>query len=326
MSGAARRALVTGATGFVGSHVAEALAAAGWRLRCSLRATSPTRWIEGLEAERLELDLSGPSEAALEAALSGAEAVVHVAGITRAREEAAYVRINAEATERLARAAAAAGVRRFVLVSSLAARGPDGADGPVSAYGRSKREAEARLREASPGGAGMEAVALRPGGVYGPRDKELLPLFRVAARGWLPAPAGGAPLQPVYATDVATACLRAVETAAPGFGPWPVVGAGRHGWAQVAAALEGALGRRVRRVRLPPGLFEAAAGASERIARALGRPPLLDRRRARDLSRHAWTADPTPTEAALGWRPEVGLAEGLARTARWYREAGWLPA
>lgn len=315
-------ALVTGATGFVGSHVAEALAAAGWRLRCTVRATSDLRWLESVPADRLELDLSGCSSRDAAEALTGADVVVHVAGVTRAPDEATYVRVNAEATRRLAAAAAAGGVRRFVLLSSLAARGPDGAAGPASAYGRSKRAAEEALLQEAEGR--MEAVSLRPGGVYGPRDVDLLSLFRLAARGWLPAPSGAGDLQPVYAQDVAAVCLQAVRSEAPAFGPWPVVERGRYGWSQVREGLEAALDRRVRLLRVPTTLFLTAARASELGARLLGRPALLDARRAEDLARHSWTADPTPTERALSWRAAVALPEGLRRTAHWYREQGWL--
>lgn len=310
--------LLTGATGFVGSHVAEALAGGGHRIRCTVRATSDTRWIDPLGPELLRLDLGAEGDAAAQA-VDGVSAVVHVAGITRAAREEDFHRVNMEGTHRLAEAAASAGVPRFVFVSSLAARGPDGADGPTSPYGRSKREAEEAL--AGLGGS-MQVVVLRPAGVYGPRDADMVPLFRAAARGWLPAPAGGGALQPVYAGDVAGATLRALE--AGDFGPHPVAERGRYRWRDVAAHLGAALDRRVRTVPLPPLVYELAGRTGEAVAALRGRSPELDLRRARDLARHAWTCDPGPTEEALGWVPRIPLPEGLRLTARWYREAGWL--
>lgn len=311
--------LLTGATGFVGSHVAEALDDSGHALRCTVRASSSLRWIEHLDVETVRADLR--DEAALRSALEGVDRVVHVAGVTRAPSPELFRTVNAEATEALARAAVEADVERFVFVSSLAARGPDGTSGPASDYGRSKRDAEEAL--AGLGGE-TEVVVLRPGGVYGPREEDMLPLFRAAARGWLPVPAGGGVLQPVYAADAAAAVRAGLERATPGFGPWPVVEPGRYGWDEVAEGLERAVGREVRTVRVPAALAEAAGGAGELFARMTGRPPPLDRRRARDLTRHGWTADPSPTEEALGWRAEVPLPEGLRRTADWYRDAGWL--
>jgi len=312
--------LVTGATGFVGSHVAEACAQRGHRVRVTVRSTSDRTWIDGLEAEEVEVDLRDP--AAVRRALEGVQLVLHLAGVTAAPTPALFHEVNVEGTGRLAGAAVEGGVRRFVYVSSLAARGPDGASGPVSPYGRSKREGERRLLAEASGG--MDVVILRPGGVYGPRDTDLLPLFRLSKRGWLPAPPGGGPLQPVYVEDVVGAVLRAAGAEAPGPGPWPLAEERAYGWDEVARGMERALGRPVRTFPLPATLLVAVGAASEAVGRLRGRTPDLDRRRARDLAVHRWTCDPGPTREALGWRPGVALPEGLARTADWYREQGWL--
>src|ERR687893_2595734 len=164
-------------------------------------------------------------------AVENIDLVVHAAGITRARRAADYHAVNTGGTRKLAAVALEAGVRRFVLISSLAARGPDelardGRDHPESAYGRSKLEAEASLRGFDER---MEAVALRPAGVYGPRETDLLPLFKMAGAGFLLLPSGKGVLQPVYAEDVAGAALAAAREA-PGFGPFPVAEAARYNW------------------------------------------------------------------------------------------------
>jgi nucleoside-diphosphate-sugar epimerase len=319
----AERVLVTGATGFVGSHVARAFAGAGYKVRCTARATSDTRSLEGLAAELVTLDLGQPET--LVRAVGDVQIVVHAAGITRARRDDDYHAVNAEGTRRLAAAAEAAGVRRFVLISSLAARGPDGSTGggqdrPASAYGRSKLEAERCLRDF---GGRMEVVALRPSAVYGPRDADFLPLIKMARAGWVAIPATCVPLQPVYAGDVSRAALAAAREPV-GFGPFPVAEAARYGWPDVMGALEKALGRRVRAVRLPSAMLVLAGSLAEKVARVCGAVPTFDARRARDLAVHAWTCDVSGTERALGWRAEILLHEGLERTVRWYRGAGWL--
>ena len=313
------RVLVTGATGFVGSHVAHALVKAGYEVRCGVRASSSTRWISGLPVERVGLDMKGRAED-FSLAVENVDLVVHAAGITRARRAEDYHAVNAGGTRKLASAALGAGVRRFVLISSLAARGPDGRDHPESAYGRSKLEAEARLRTVD---GQMEAVILRPAAVYGPRDTDLLPLFKMASAGFLALPSTANVLQPVYAEDVARAALAAARKAA-GSGPFPVAEAARYTWEDVVAGLEKALGRNVRAVRLPPASFPLAGRAAEWAARAFSAVPIIDERRGRALAAHTWTCDVSETEAAFGWRAEVPLFEGLERTARWYRQAGWL--
>jgi len=311
--------LLTGATGFVGSHLARALVEAGYEVRCGVRASSSTRWISDLDVERVPLDLTGRPED-LSRAVKNVEVVVHAAGITRARRAEDYHSVNAGSTRRLGGAALEAGVRRFVLISSLAARGPDGSGHPESAYGRSKLEAETQLRSL---GGRMETVALRPAAVYGPRDTDLLPLFRMASIGWLPIPSGAGSLQPVYAADTARAVLAAVRERAI-FGPFPVAENRRYSWKDIVAGLEEVFGRTVRAVRLPALAFILSGRVAEWAARPFSAVPVFDERRARDLAIHTWTCDTSATERALGWRAEVPLFEGLERTARWYRQAGWL--
>ena len=312
------RVLLTGATGFVGSHVARVLVEAGYEVRCGVRASSSMRWISDLDVERVTLDLGRPED--LSRAVKSVDLVVHAAGITRARRAEDYHSVNAGGTRRLGGAALEAGVRRFVLISSLAARGPDGSGHPESAYGRSKLEAETHLRSL---GGQMEAVALRPAAVYGPRDTDLLPLFRMARGGWLPIPSGTVSLQPVYAEDVARAVLAAARQPV-GFGPFPVAENRRYAWKDILAGLEEVFGRNVRAVRLPAAAFILAGRVTEWAARPFSAVPVFDERRARDLAVHTWTCDTSTTERALGWRAEVPLFEGLERTARWYRQAGWL--
>ncbi len=318
------RVLVTGAAGFVGSHIARAFVEAGYEVRCGVRASSDLRWISDLSIERVPLDLrSRPDN--LPRAVKNTALVVHAAGITKARWPEDYHSVNAEGTRRLVAAALGAGVRRFVLISSLAARGPDdptkdGRDHPESAYGRSKLEAEACLLSL---GGRMEAVALRPAAVYGPRDTDLLPLFKMASHGWLPLPSGPNILQPVYATDVARAALAAARDPA-GFGPFPVAENKRYTWEDVVAGLEKALGRTIRAVRVPAAAFTLAGRAAEWAARPLSAVPVFDERRGRDLAVHVWTCDTSATERALRWRAEVALFEGLERTARWYGQERWL--
>lgn len=322
------RVLVTGATGFIGSHIAAAFEAAGWAVRSTVRASSDLRWLEETEVETVVADLATPED--LSHAVSDVEVVVHSAGLTRARRPEELQWVNVEATKRLAEASIAAGVERFVFISSMAARGPDPvrtetgflpAAAPASDYGRSKLAAEEVLE---PLAERLSAVALRVAGVYGPRDSDLLPMFRMADRGWLATPAGDLRVQPVHVADVARAAIGAVD-ADPDFGPFPVAEERSYSWRDVAAALGEAVGRRLRVVRTPAGLFTLAGSLSERAARLRDRRPALDRRRARDLALHSYTCDVGPTEAALGWRPEIPLPAGLRQTALWYREVGWLP-
>jgi nucleoside-diphosphate-sugar epimerase len=326
-----RTVLLTGATGFLGSHVADALVAEGWTVRCTVRTTSNLRWIESLPVERVTADVRSQGE--LYAALEGVDVVVHSAGLTRAKSDKDYHRVNAEGTQALATAAQEAGVRRFVLVSSLAARGPDrkasdsgaAGDRPTSVYGESKLAGERRLFQVIAGSEGrMQGVILRPGGIYGPRDEDSLNLFKVAKTGLLPVPTSKGRLQPVYVKDVADAVVRAASRPDVEPAPIPIVGTEIVTWAAMGEALGAAIEKSVRLVKVPAPVWQVSGAVAEAAARLAGLPPQFDRRTADDLARLDWTADPREAESRLGWRATTLLREAMEKTGRWYREQGWL--
>lgn len=318
---------LTGATGFLGSHIADALLAGGWRVRAAVRPTSDRRWLARLPVETVTLTWREGSPA-VDAFVGGAAAVVHCAGVVRAPDEAAYQRGNVETTRLLLAAAArAGGVGAFVLVSSLAAAGPspvdaplreDAAPAPVSAYGRSKLAAE----EAAAAGWPFRTACLRPPALYGPRDAAFLPLFQAARRGWSPRLTGGlANLSLVDGRDAAAAAVALLASPAA-CGPY-FVDAGRpYDWDDLARALGTAWGRRVRTARVP-------VAALNGLARLLGprlsaRLPLLHAERLATLGVAAWSCRADRLRADTGWRPERDLERGFRETLAWYRDAGWL--
>jgi nucleoside-diphosphate-sugar epimerase len=319
--------LITGGNGFLGSYVAELLAAQGHRLRLLLRASSSLEFIRDLPFEREEGDMRDVRS--LVRAVDGVDAVVHLAGLTSAREEAAYLEVNAAGSANLVHAAAAAGVSRFVYVSSMAARGPlsepepDAAPlGPVSAYGRSKRLGEDSVlaeRER------MRVAIVRPPVVYGPRDRALVPVYRIARLGLLPAyGAGGNQLSWIYVTDVASAIVLTVTADTPNGAVYTVSDGGVHTWKSLVAAFGAALGRQVRLLPTPPALY-SLAGAGGSVASALLRRPLpMNRERVAQMRQRYWVAGYDDIERDLGWQPSVGIADGMRRTLAWYRERGWL--
>lgn len=326
--------LVTGATGFLGSFIAERCSGAGHQVTCTVRPTSNLRWLAELPIDKVTCSLERRGE--VEQVLAGKDAVIHAAGVTRARKAQTFFDVNTRATRLLAEAAVHAGVRRFVLVSSLAARGPDqaasavdpsdaassdnGGDNPTSHYGRSKLAAEHELARYADR---VETVVLRPAGVYGPRDSDFLTLFGMVRRGWLVVPRRRPVIQLLYVEDAADAALAALTAAPPGC-PLPLAEPRAYSQAEFLAALSEAVGATARMIALPSWLFAAAGGASELLSSLTGRPALLDRRRAVDAAVYTWTCETYRAENALGWQATINLADGLKRTASWYRQAGWL--
>ncbi len=320
------KALVTGATGFVGSHLVELLAEAGVGVRALVRRTSNTRLLDQLGADCIEGDLE--DALALARAAQGVDVVFHLAALTRARSREEFFRVNARAVEAVARAAAGAGAR-LVYLSSLAAVGP-AQDGravretdpprPITDYGRSKLDGEAACTTAVAG----DVVILRAPAVYGPRDRDIYRFFAMAARGLIAMPTGPQRrIQMLYVRDLAEALITAGRTRSARL-LYHVAEARSYTWREVAELVGEAVGKRVHVVPVPAVLVSVAAGMSELGARAVGRTTIFTRDKARELLAPGWLCETTAAERDLGFAARTPLATGLKATAEWYRARGWL--
>ncbi|HAK95158.1 MAG TPA: hypothetical protein DCM87_09200 [Planctomycetes bacterium] len=321
------RVLLTGGTGFVGSHLAEQMCARGADVRCLVRAAGgPARHALPEAAARIEGSLE--DSAALARACEGAEVVMHLAGAVKERRPGDFVRVNVEGTRRLCEAAAATrGLRAFVHVSSLAACGPSAADrprgeddppAPVSAYGRSKLEAEGCVRAS-----GLPWVIARPPAVYGPRDRDLLAVFKCVARGFdLRVGPAARTVSLVHAGDLA-AGLIASAGAAPR-STYFICDPSPYPWEEVVAAMASALGTRPRPLRVPRWVLLPAAMLSRLRGTITGRPSIFNRDKVREIAHAHWTCSGARAARELGFAPARTLREGIAQTAAWYREQGWL--
>lgn len=324
--------LVTGASGFLGSHIAEQLAMEGHAVRLLLRATSSRRFLTGFSFEEAMGDVTDPSS--LSAAVEGVDAVVHTAGLIKARNEAEFFAVNAEGTANLIAAAeqAAQTLKRFIYVSSLAADGPsedglprpsDAPARPVSAYGRSKLAGERMVRESA---IASRAVIFRPPVIYGPRDPALVPFFRLARMRVAPLLMGGHNrISIVYVEDVSRAILKATTAEADVGGKTYCPEDGEaHTWRDLLAAVEEAVGRRALRISAPRWAFTGAALASEGFGFAARRAVTLTRDKVREMAQRHWVCSSEELRGDLCWSPDVDIREGARRTAEWYRWEGWI--
>ncbi len=300
---------LTGATGFIGAALLAHLVDGGWRVRalCRPRAARVPPQLPGVEWLSGDLDDSP----ALNALVAGTDAVIHCAGAVRGARRVDFDRVNVHGTDRLARAAARLPLApRFLLLSSLAARMPE-----LSHYAASKRQGETAL-EAVP--EKLRWTILRPPAVYGPGDRELMPLFRCIANGFAPVPAGPpGRFSLLHVDDLATAVLRWLE-ADTGYGETFEVDDGRSGgydWNTVVTLAGRALrvGGSVRRVPIPRSLLGLAAWANLGTSGLLGYAPMLTPGKARELTHPDWLCDSRPFALATGWRPIIDLEPGLAR-------------
>lgn len=299
---------LTGATGFVGQAVLDEAQRRGVTLRALTRRAQPAcegvQWVTGTLSD----------DTGLAQLVDGAEAVIHVAGLTNSPDPADFHEANVVGTQKLLEACKAARARRFVFVSSLSAREPR-----LSQYGHSKAEAETVVQAS-----GLDWTIVRPPGVYGPRDIDYFEMFRSARLGLVPLPPRGAS-SIIHVDDLARLLLDLVD-APPAlvrrktFEPDD----GREGgWShsELAQAIGTAVGRRVFAPHLPRSVLSAAARA-DRLLR--GDKARLTADRVGYMTHPNWVARSAMKVPETVWTPRIRGKEGLAATARWYRAQGWL--
>jgi nucleoside-diphosphate-sugar epimerase len=326
------KVLVTGGSGFLGSHVAEQFSLAGHHVVALVRKSSNRKFLSTLA--NLEFaEGSVEDRAAVDRAMKDVDAVVHSAGLVKARSEAEFFECNTQGTVNLLEAAAthAPNLRRFVHVSTLEACGPslDGRpvpleqERPVTAYGRSKLAAEKEVRARA---SRLPVVILRPAAIYGPRDVEILEAFRAVRRRQYPVIGDGSMLGCyTYGPDCARACIQAVFEEVPSGSVYFVDDGQPLSMARaMGEVLPEALGRApLVRFGVPFPLLKLASIGVEAYGRVRGKAVMLTREKVAMLSHH-WVCESQKTREDLKWSPEVSFPEGARRTAKWYEENGWL--
>ena len=301
------RIAVTGATGFIGRHVVAYLRSRGDDV----------------------IEVGRPLQrAAITKAIAGAGTVIHLAGVVSTSRDEEYMAVNVDATAAVAEAAGERGAR-LVHISSLAAAGPAGPQAPrsetdppapMTAYGRSKLEGE-RAVAAVPG---LWWTVLRPGVVYGPGDRALLPLFVLASRRVLPdIGRASAAYTFVFVSDLVRVIAAAVDHGTSG----DVLFVGHPAPVTTRAVLEGvrrAVGRRAMIVSVPMSVLRLVALVGDAAGALRGKPLPMNRRRYAELAADGFVCRVDRLRDRLGIEATVGLDEGLAETAAWYRREGWL--
>ena len=304
---------VTGATGFIGRMLVNHLRGAGWSLRLLVRPGTLSSLPSPQIGEIVPGSLEDP--VALEQLVDGVYAVIHCAGAVRGSTFEDFSRVNIDGVKRLVRAALnQPNSPRFLFLSSLAAREPQ-----LSHYASSKRLGEQVLADES---GDMEWVALRPPAVYGPGDREMLPLFQWMGRGI--APILGEPLARLsllYVEDLTAAILSWLDSGGCRSGVYEITDTQNDGysWEEVTKRVSALLSRRLIRVPLGGLLLRVLAGINLVGARILGYAPMLTPGKVREIRHPDWVGNNGELTAALGWTPKFSLEDGLHVTMGWGR-------
>lgn len=329
------RVLITGATGFLGTHISQQLTAMGCGVRAIVRASSDLTYLKTLPAiEFFQADLH--DRKSLGPALDGVDAVIHAAGGGKIKRTNDFYHQNTHTTEELV-----AAVRkmqqppsRMVLVSSVAAAGPSfGArprsesdvPKPVSHYGRSKLEAEAICLAAA---GNIHVTVIRPPAIYGPRDTRMLAIFQGIQKGLLLKPPGKL-MSLIYGPDCARAIILALSGSQQSGQVYYVDDGESHTWVKLGQEIHNALDpsnrtKRMLSVRVPAGFIYWSGALNEIRARVTGRPALITRDKWRDGKQPYWLCSSAKIRSELGFLPHTLVQDGIPLTVQWYQHHGFM--
>ena len=303
-----RTIALTGATGFIGTTLTKHLINTGWKVKALVRPTSDRKRLDGISVQWIEGNLNDIES--LQRLVHNAGAVVHCAGKVRGQSKKQFNQVNVEGVARLVHAAVEQHpLPRFLLISSLAARQPH-----LSPYASSKRQGEQTLAASS---AEMPWTAFRPSAVYGPGDRELLPLFRWVGRGIAPIIGSkDARFSLLYVDDLAEAVRIWLEKS-PRPGVVYELHDGRpngYSYRELIQIVAGMHSRRTLNIQIPAFILNFLAVLNQASAKAIGYQPMLTPGKVRELRHTNWVCDNQKLVRETGWEPQISINEGLKRT------------
>jgi len=322
---------VTGGTGFIGSHLVEALLKKGVQVRCLLRKTSDLKWLKSLPIEVTWGDCN--DKTSLREAVEGVEQVFHLAGVTKAIHEKTYFEVNAFGTENLIQACLEHNprIQKFIYLSSQAAAGPcrngnkkkesDQCE-PISPYGQSKRMGEelalAHAHE-------LPLLILRPSAVYGPREKDIYTFFKLLSKRIKPCLSGkDQHISLCYVEDIIQAILLAAQAQESSGEIFFLSDGQDYRLEEMGDVFAQAMGVNAFCIRVPEWMIIGMASFSEYFSKLSGKPPLLNKGKVEEMVQRNWVCDITKATTALGFEPHISLAQGAKLTFEWYKKENWL--
>ncbi|MBL7995744.1 NAD-dependent epimerase/dehydratase family protein [bacterium] len=325
------KALVTGATGFIGSHLVESLIAKKYEVICTVRPTSDLVWLKGLNCRLVQGDIT--DRESLIAPVREAEYIFHVGGITKAKKEADYYKINADGSRILYEVCLEhnPGIKKIVHLSSLAAggaaltvrpRNETDTDSPLTYYGKSKLEGEKYALQYSKL---LPITILRPPAVYGPREKDIFFYFQLISKHLKPQLGWNKKyLSMIYVSDLVNAILLAAEAPKSNGQIYYVDDGCVYSWQDLSMEIQRAMQTWTLPLLVPEWLITVAAYIGEAWASLTSKPALLNRQKIIELKQKSWATSSEKIRNELGFQSEYDLKKGCTETVKWYREQGWI--
>ncbi len=322
--------LITGANGFIGSRLCLTFLRQGFKVIAGIRENCDRRLLDGLAVQYRYGDVTDP--ASLPAMVADVDVVIHNAGVVKAKNREGFFRVNGQGTANLLAAVAQhnPNVTRVVYVSSQAVGGPSingrpvaelDTPHPVTTYGESKRageEATIAYKDQ------LNVVIVRPTGVYGPGDKEVLSFFQIANRR-LRVYFGDITrkVQMVHVDDLCRGILTAATKESRSGSIYHIAEKQAYTIKELVDIMQAAVGKKAMTLNVSASLFRSIAAISERTARLFGATPMLTVEKCNELL-DSWEVDVRKAKDELGFESAIPFAQGASETYSWYKENGWL--
>jgi dihydroflavonol-4-reductase len=325
------RVLITGATGLIGSHLAEALHEKGYQIRCLVRKSSDRKWLIDLPIEYVEGDYSDP--ASLASAVRDVDYIYHSAGVTKSKTKEGYFHGNLIPTKSLLQSVLSnnPGLKRFVHISSGAAVGPGkGTDPiredtpyhPITTYGISKMEAEKeclRLMDRLP------ITIVRPPAVYGPRDKDVFEFFNTMKKGLQPMIGfSDTYVSLIYVKDLVDGIILAGENSQAVGKTYFISSERFYTWRELGNISAQSMGKKAVRVHIPRFVVYIIAIIAEFFALFSKKAALINIEKAKDMVQTSWIFSTEKAKRELGFKESFSIEAGIRSTIEWYRKNKWL--
>ncbi len=324
-------ALVTGANGFIGSHLCEELLERGYSVRALVRKTSKLQFIEHLDLERIYGEITQPRT--LPEAVRGVDYIFHPAGLVKAKNRETYFRVNAEGTRILVEAVLKnnTDLKRFVHISSQAAAGPSkekkavmesDIPSPVSFYGESKLASENEVLKHKNE---LPFTIIRPPAVYGPRDIDVYKFFKLAKAGINPS-IGIDPsyVSIIHVSDLVECICTAAENDIAAGETFFVCNPDFYSIDRLIQIIGDTINRQPIKIAIPVPIAKCIAFIIESMYGLMNTIPPVSRDKLKELSQRYWICSPEKAARILGWSAKISVEDGMSSTAKWYKQKRWL--